>query len=554
MLLKRTLLKTLLPAMALALLLAPAATPDAQAQTPKPVVAVSISGVDQLMGDIDYITEAAGVEDYGNLFKLLAAPYTVGIDKEKPWGFIMHMNEDAEPITLGFVPVKDLDVVFAALKEQIGEPRDAGNGVFEITDPAPMYVKEKGGFAFLSNESKHLKSLPDDPVDLLDGMEKKYDIGVRAFVQNIPREQRQWAIDQMRGQQQQALENQLRDLDEDSDEYKLAKRLSDTQIQRLEDMINDSDELTVGWTTDGMAKETFLDVTMTAKAGTPTAKRMKLLHGNTSAFGGLELEDAAMTMSATMRMDKDDIEQFTMLLDTAKKQAFNEIENDGDLDTDAKQERAKDVVGGLIDSLKATVESGKLDGGAALVLKPQAMSLVVGGAVEEPKSLENAFRELVELAKDDPEFPGVKFNDQKHRGVAFHTMSVPVPEEDQARRVLGEELDVVVGIGKKAAYLSIGNDAADTLKKVIDGSSMQTQDAPQIAVNIALTPIFKFAASVEDNPVLELITTTLEETEGNDQILLKGSPIENGVTYRLTIEEGVLKAIGQAVKFGNGGL
>lgn len=542
--------KVLLPAIALVLL----ATPAIHAQSSKPVVVVSISGVDELMGDIDYLTKSAGVEDYGNLFKLLAAPYTVGIDKSKPWGMIVQMNEDGQPQTMGFVPVKDLDVVFAALKEQIGEPRDAGDGVFELTDPAPMYIKAKDGFAYISNESKYLKKLPDDPVALLDGLNKKYDIAVRAFVQNVPEGQREWAVEQIRDQQELALENQLRNLDEDDAEYKLAKRLSETQVQRLEDMINDSDEITVGWTTDGMAKETYVDFAMTAKAGTPTAKRMKLLQGNESSFGGMALDDAAMTMSITARMDDGDVAQLTALMDTVKTKAFEEIENDGNLDTDAKREKAKKVVAGLLDTLSKTAESGKLDGGAALVLKPQSMSFVAGGAVAQPKALEDALRNLVDLAKDEPDFPKVKFNAEKHGGVTFHTMSVPIPEGEDARKVLGENLDVVVGIGKKAAYLSVGTDASEMLKMVIDGSKMKVQDVSPMQMTIALTPIFKFAASVEDNPVLELITTTLEESGGKDHMSLKTTPSENGVTYRLTVEEGILQAIGQAVKFRGGGL
>ena len=133
-------------------------------------------------------------------------------------------------------------------------------------------------------------------------------------------------------------------------------------------------------------------------------------------------------------------------------------------------------------------------------------------------------------------------------------MSVPIPEGEDARKVLGENLDMVVGIGKKAAYLSVGTDASEMLKMVIDGSKMKVQDVSPMQMTVALTPIFKFAASMEDNPVLELITTTLEESGGKDHVMLKATPLEHGVTYRLTVEEGILQAIGQAVKFQGGGL
>ncbi len=536
---------------ALALLLAPAV---AWAQSPKPVVVVSISSIDELMGDIDYLTKAAGAEDYGNLFKLLAAPYTVGINKTKPWGVVVQSDGD-EFMPLAFVPVKNLKDVFGALKEQIGEPRDVGGGIFELTDPAPMFIKESGGFAFIANESKFLETLPDDPVKLLGGLNTEYDIALRAYAQNIPQAQKDWAIEQIKQQNAQALEQQLAGKNEDDPEYKLAKRVSETQLARLTDMINDTETATVGWSTDGMAKKTYLDVTLVAKAGTATAKRMDLIKGNDTAQAGFKLPGAAVTLGITSRLDKDDIAQVAMLMETVKTKAYEEIDKDGDLDTDSKKAKAKEVIGGLIDVMIKTSETGKLDGGAALVLEPKQMTFVAGGNVADPKGLESALRKLVELAKDEPDFPEVKFDAETHKGIVFHTLSVPVPaREEEAREVLGEKLDVVVGIGGSAAYLSVGHDASGTLKKVIDASAQKKADALPIDLNVALTPIFKFAASVQDNPVLELIGGTLEKSGGNDHILLEGTPQENGARYRLTIEEGILQAIGQAIKFREGGL
>ena len=61
------------------------------------------------------------------------------------------------------------------------------------------------------------------------------------------------------------------------------------------------------------------------------------------------------------------------------------------------------------------------------------------------------------------------------------------------------------------------------------------------------------AALLEFNPstwVYDPVLCTTYDVE--DTIVLKGSPIKNGMRYRLSVDEGVLKAIGQAVKFGNG--
>ncbi|MCA9269278.1 MAG: hypothetical protein KDA41_12440, partial [Planctomycetales bacterium] len=260
----------LIPALALALL-----AQSAYAQKAKPVLVVSVSGVKNLFDDVEYLAGAAGASEYANLMKLMAGPYTAGIDKTKPWGAVVKSDGD-EFMPVVFVPVKKLQDVFDALEPQIGKPTDAGDGVWEITDPAPVFVKEHEGFAFLANEAKYLKKLPKDPIALLDGLDKQYDIAARAYLSNVSQEHKDWAIDQMKDQNRRALERQKRDKGEDDPEYQLAVRLSETQIQRLSDLINDGETVTVGWSTDGMAKKTFFEFSMSAAEGTPTAKRIAL--------------------------------------------------------------------------------------------------------------------------------------------------------------------------------------------------------------------------------------------------------------------------------------
>ena len=62
---------------------------------------------------------------------------------------------------------------------------------------------------------------------------------------------------------------------------------------------------------------------------------------------------------------------------------------------------------------------------------------------------------MVEIAESEPDidFKGVKFNADEHTGagVQFHTLSLPIPQEEYARRVLGDQLDIVVGTGKMPA-------------------------------------------------------------------------------------------------------
>ena len=124
----------------------------------------------------------------------------------------------------------------------------------------------------------------------------------------------------------------------------------------------------------------------------------------------------------------------------------------------------------------------------------------------------------------------------------------------EAREIVGDEVDVVVGIGETSGYLAVGNNAADLLRKVIDDSAASAGNkVPPGQLNVALRPILAFAAAVDDNPMTSLMLAEVEKLEGRDHISIRSIPIPNGAVSRIEIEEGVLRAIGAAAKAGMSG-
>ncbi|MBW3600467.1 MAG: hypothetical protein KY475_24785, partial [Planctomycetes bacterium] len=95
--------------------LAPLARPAAaQEEGVEPVAVVAITSVEEVLGDVAWLTETAGQGDFGKMVALLSGGYTVGMDKKRPIGLIVTIEND-EPKALGFVPVKNLDALLAGL-------------------------------------------------------------------------------------------------------------------------------------------------------------------------------------------------------------------------------------------------------------------------------------------------------------------------------------------------------------------------------------------------------------------------------------------------------
>src|SRR5688500_8402833 len=90
------------PALALALLAAPASR--LPAQNLKPVAVVSIANVEKNLADVVYLTRVVGLEDTGKTAQLFGNALTAGMDKTRPLGLIV-LPAGADFQAVAFVPV-----------------------------------------------------------------------------------------------------------------------------------------------------------------------------------------------------------------------------------------------------------------------------------------------------------------------------------------------------------------------------------------------------------------------------------------------------------------
>lgn len=535
-------------AAAAALLVAPVG--QLFAQNAKPVIVVSISSVEDTLSDIVYVTKAAGAEDAGRTAMVLGSVYTNGIDKKRPIGMYVSPKAGAKDfVPVVFVPVSDLKTILETFKGQLGAPKDAGDGVQEVSGGGqPVYIKEKTGWAFVSNAKENLADLPADPAALLGNLPKEYTLAVKVNVSNIPEDLKKMGVDTIK----EAFERQLQNNPRGGADAELVEKMQRNQMEALFKAVDELDEIMLGFAIDGPGKRTYLDVNVTAREGTSLAKQYALLADAKSSFAGFLIPNAAATLNFTQTMLKEDIDQAVGMLKGVRANAMKEIDNDPNLDA-AKRGAAKEVLGSLLDALVKTVEGGKVDGGAVLMLDAKTVDFAAGGLVADGKSIEDSFKRLIELAKNEPDFPTVKLNSGSHNGITFHSITTPIPEsEKDARDILGDKVNIILGTGPKAVYIAFGKNAESLLKQVIDKSAQDGSKAvPPMQLNVALLPILKFAASVDtnnaNNEIINEMIKVLGPT-GKDKINLISQPIKNGNNVRIQVEEGILQIIGAAAK------
>ena len=523
-------------------------TQSAHAESGKPIVVASLAGTDKILSDVLYLTESAGVGDFGRFAALMASPYTAPLDKSRPTGVYATLVDESDVRVLVFVPVKDLKMLLLTLEEQIGKPEDLGDGVLRVAGdrPQPMYIKEVDGWAFVANRLDSLNDLPKDPLATLDGLDKQYTLAVRVNVCNIPAHLREMAIDELRRGFQDRVDQELDDKQAD-----VMRKLGAPALKSVIQFVEETDHLTLGWQVDKTGKKTFLDVNFTAREGTDLAQQMASIQNAASAFAGFLLPDAAMTLHAHGQSSEADIDQVTAMLAQLRGQAMQGIDRDDKLANDDERQTAKQIVNDLLDLADATIKAGKMDLGATLVLQPGSLGFAAGGFIADGDKLAGTVKKLAGLAaQKDPNFPGIQFDAETYQGVTFHTAKIPLKDANaQVREILGDPMDVVIGTGKESVYLAFGKDPSRLLKNILDASlANSSKELPPSQLRLSLSPILTFVAATDANPQLQAGLQAIRQGVGGDAVSVTGLPIPHGFTVRLELEEGVIQAIGAAAK------
>jgi hypothetical protein len=507
----------------------------------KPIAVVSIASYDRLMADLTYLTTTSGRPEVGGLAQFLTEPFTRHMNTEQPAG-ILFTVADGEAKGVGFLPIPNLEELLDVVTERFGaDVEELDDGIKRVRLDQNVYVKQQGPWVFFTDAIGNLQKLPSDPASHLDGLEKKYDAALRLKVQNIPQEIRDAALKQVKAGLEMQLDPALggeRELNQD-----LARQLQKNWLESVTMLIHETDELTVGWAVDSAGQRTFVDVTMTAVDGSKFARQMKILAEAKSSFTGFLLPQSAASFQASSKISSRDVEQTLALMKFLRQEALKGIDKDPNAPS-----QLKDIVNEVLDVVDQTIENGQMDLGATVVLGPRSWKFVGGGYVADGQALAQAFQRVIDLARNEPDVPEVQFNADEHRGVSFHKLTVPIPDDDRdTRKVLGEKLDVVIGTGQNCLYVALGTDSDQLLKTVLDGSAERpAQSVPPAQLRVAVKPLIRFLASVDDDENLERLAETLDEVTGGDELRVSVTAITNGIQYRLEVQEGVLQVLGKA--------
>lgn len=495
------------------------------AQEKKPVAIVSVASHAKLVAAGNELVKIVGVPLPATPEQMIEAKIQeftkgkglVGLDKSKPWGAVLAAGDAPDQFMI-FAPIADLKGFLAAMPEEF-QREEGPDGTMKVKVPGEGDLNLKGanGWVYAAASAPLLKTVPADPAALLGDLPERYLMALRIKVQNQNPEARQAMLDGLRDLPPEALE-------------------------KFKSLIDQLDELTIGWKVDAAAKQVVAEVTVSAVVGSQLAGLAPRLADRPSRFAGLRSPEAAIYLATSIEgaLTPAELEEVKTAHDAALKRGLEQIDDENTIPADSKPV-VKEAFSTLLAVWFDTAKSGIRDGGVAVFTQP-APAIVAGGHVSDGASVAAALKRLGTLIEGDPSVPEIKWDAGEHGGYKLHVMKV---QPDPAiALVLGGPVQVVAAINKESVLLAAGADPMTALKKVIDGSAGAGK-VPAVGFTLRAKPLLEMAAKMgPPNPMLQQLLGQMAALKpGEDEATLKSVPLDHGVMFRLTLNEGALKAI-----------
>ncbi|MFK8111295.1 MAG: hypothetical protein AB8B91_03810 [Rubripirellula sp.] len=510
------------------------------ANATEPVVVVTLGSIDKLMQDVNYLSGAVGQAQAGAMFGLMAGTFTQGIEPTQPIAIVVPLVDGA-PQPIALIPTSDIKPVLKRLEAQTGPTDELDDGTHVIIMGAnTLFIRQAGNWAVLAPKRELLDLAPSDPTGLFRGMGNEYDIAVRLKMQQVPAQTRQMLIAQLRQGFEQAMAKQ------NNGDAESGRAMAESSIEQIEQLINDTDELSFGFNVDQAGKKVMMDGGFTAVPGS----KLAAMYGGTQAipsqFASVIRDDAASFYHGATSIGPEAIEQTRNSLKTSLTAVEKAIENDDKLNVDQKA-KVQELIRRVGDLAVESVAEGKADVGAMLLADENDFQFVFGAFVSDGNKAAQIVKDLANEVQNLPNAPRFKFDIGNYNGVNMHVVEADVPAgEDEARRVFGETLRVHVGTGPKAVYVAIGNKGESLMKELIDAGGSDNGGRPISQLQVKLLPILQFAHSIEPSDAIASMIDALSRAVDPGVLSVVQDAVENGMKGRLSMGEGLLQAIGAA--------
>ncbi len=528
---------------------AESATPRPEA--PKPVLVVSVASYQKLIGDLELVGKLADRPEIGTAVEGMLSLATggkglMGLDKNRPINLVVQTDgQRFTPYLL--VPVSNLEKLLGVVEPLLRQPIAKKDGLYELPLDAgkTLYVQQKGAdWAVVVQTAEELATVPEQlPAEVQQKLPAHSSLSVAVLVKNIAPQQRQQWAERLRKDADRELTPRAGETEED---FKLRKWVSEWAVDWLASALDQLEQVRFGMGLDTKAEKLILEIMAQPVPGSSLAEGFRRAGESRSAFAGVLLPDATLTAHAVLEYPTGEFHQVAPLLEMLKVRALQRRPRSHQTPEQAQVQ--KEITVALFDLVEKTLKSGRADGAFSVVLRPDALTLLAGTYVADAQAVEKLLHRAVEAAQKvhpDEVQRRVKLQAEEVQGVSLHVARVPIPagavQRAQWVRLVGEELEVVLGTGQERLYLAMGKEAQATLRKAIQRASEGPQKvvAP-LGASLSVKPILAVLAEHGTDTQRNRASQLLEKISSKDHLRLAVESTEGSLQFRIEVERDVL--------------
>lgn len=509
-----------------------------------PVAVVATSTLEELAADYRYLSALPEAEELRtlearSLAHFLGGRGLAGLEKSRPMGAAIWLRPNQEflfrqePRLLAFLPVAD----FAKLLESISllGPRQGAGDVWQLDNslirPA-LFFTSRDGWVRIGLLPDDLDTGPENPLKLLEPLPEQYDLAGRIFAAELPDDWRTsldttlalWEKDVRRGP------------GEDDVAFARRRAAGTKRLLALREAWGHLDQATLGLTVDRDRRTVWGELTVTARADTPTAGRATAAVGKSETrFAGFVHPEACAVFHFSSTFGKDPLLQALAYLEV-----FPQAPQSADTLTNE-----------LAADLRRIIQEGKANAGLSLI-GDGPFTLIMGLRLLRPKRVAELVEDALRQGVAQGHFKEIAVAEDpaEHQGVRFRTITVTLAGDDprsaEVRFFGSNRVPVVVGTdqARQALYVAMGSDGLAELREAIDRSAASPPGTvPSMLASLRLGPLVNFAREAAPKDA-RLAQAGKILAGGEDRISISAQYVPHGYRVRLfELEQGALRAL-----------
>lgn len=453
-----------------------------------------------------------------------------GLDTGRPLGVVLGTAGE-KPALTGLFPVKDVGTLLAALQNVIGPAERAGAG-WKVAGGA-VTVVERDGWAIVTPVGAAL-DVPD-PDALLGPLAKSYSLGLHVFPSRMPDAMRAALLEQL--PRLGAVLGQRAPPGGPIDPGRVAAAL---------ESLRDAESVVFGVAMDTQRERMFVEARVVATPGSAVATDLTTAAACAATVGLPGRADGpppALVVHQAVKLAAEDRRAVeAMLTDSLPR-------DDADPLTSCLADVFAAAVATMLDAGAVDAVLALDTAGAGPDRPLQAFTL--GMRVADGAVLERRLKDRLGAAADLPDGMEVKFAAGKAAAATLHEITLKLPADAPATKLMGDPVVLTVAVAPGYAFLLTGPDAARRVEAALAaGGRPDATRKPLAGMDVSLPALLECVAACRKalDPADPLGTTIAEVAAaakgGLVQLLLR--PLERGVAVRLSADAAALQTAASA--------